>query len=361
MKKFFTWTLVAVMVLFSSASIASAALTFSGTGVSGDSGVAIDGASTISIGASTATGVTIGRSGQTATFNGSFLLGTSTLPTSSLLAIATSSNILTVLNNGDVGIGTATPDGLFQVNGLITFDKTNYLTYIGNNVGPSTLSGGSANVYVGDDIGQSDGSNSYDNSAVGSYAFNSNTAGSANSAIGANALTSNTTGINNSAMGYDALFANTTGSNNSAMGGDALGANTTGSNNVSLGYGAGSRDATDSNVFYVNNIRESNVANDQAYSLLYGNFSGVAGSLTGQQLTVNGNLYTNGNVGVGTTTTPAAQLQVVASSTLRIGVPSTAYMGCIEMYDSVNSSTLEYIYTTSGTLAATTTKPTFCQ
>jgi hypothetical protein len=34
---------------------------------------------------------------------------------------------------------------------------------------------------------------------------------------------------------------------------------------------------------------------------------------------------------------------------------------CIEGYDSVNSSTKEYIYTASGALTATTTKPSFCQ
>lgn len=69
----------------------------------------------------------------------------------------------------------------------------------------------------------------------------------------------------------------------------------------------------------------------------------------------------SGDVGVGTSTSPSAQLQVTSGATIRLGTPSTASTGCIELYDSVNSSTLEYIYTASGTLFATTTRPSFCQ
>ena len=68
----------------------------------------------------------------------------------------------------------------------------------------------------------------------------------------------------------------------------------------------------------------------------------------------------SGNVGIGAAS-PTAQLQVAASSTVRLGVPNTAYTGCIEMYDSVNTSTLEYLYTANGVLTATTTHPSFCQ
>jgi hypothetical protein len=66
---------------------------------------------------------------------------------------------------------------------------------------------------------------------------------------------------------------------------------------------------------------------------------------------------------IGTSTTATALLvndSANNSSTLRIGTGNLRF-GCIEMNDSVNSSTEEYIYTVSGTLTATTTKPTFCQ
>jgi lysophospholipase L1-like esterase len=52
-----------------------AALSFSSTTISGDSGIVIDTPSTISIGTSTATGITIGRSGVTTTFPGIVQVG----------------------------------------------------------------------------------------------------------------------------------------------------------------------------------------------------------------------------------------------------------------------------------------------
>jgi hypothetical protein len=84
------------------------------------------------------------------------------------------------------------------------------------------------------------------------------------------------------------------GGYNTALGFNALLSNATGSTNVALGSNAG-RYETGSNSFYLNNIDQTNLAGDKNYSLLYGTFSGVAGSTTGQQLVI------NGNVGIGTT------------------------------------------------------------
>jgi len=53
------------------AGLATAATTISGTGVSGNGPLVIDGASTIAIGSSTATGVTIGNGNATTSFGGS--------------------------------------------------------------------------------------------------------------------------------------------------------------------------------------------------------------------------------------------------------------------------------------------------
>jgi hypothetical protein len=61
---------IVVGVLALTAGPALAALTFSGTSISGDGAVVIDSLSSISIGTSTATGVTIGRTGQAVNFPG---------------------------------------------------------------------------------------------------------------------------------------------------------------------------------------------------------------------------------------------------------------------------------------------------
>src|ERR1700682_2397597 len=61
---------VAVVSLLVSTGVVYAALTFTGTGVTSDGGVIMDGANTISIGTSTATGITIGRAGYTTTLAG---------------------------------------------------------------------------------------------------------------------------------------------------------------------------------------------------------------------------------------------------------------------------------------------------
>jgi hypothetical protein len=60
----------AVLLLLASVSITFAALTFSGTSITGDSNSVIDATGTISIGASSATGITIGQSGETVLFPG---------------------------------------------------------------------------------------------------------------------------------------------------------------------------------------------------------------------------------------------------------------------------------------------------
>ncbi|KKR42194.1 MAG: putative T4-like protein proximal tail fiber [Parcubacteria group bacterium GW2011_GWF1_40_6] len=129
------------------------------------------------------------------------------------------------------------------------------------------------------------------NTASGSVSLVSNTTGSYNTASGQAASYSNTTGSSNSAFGVSAIYSNTTGSFNTAIGRLAL-TSVTGSNNVAIGYAAG-RYETGSNSFYVNNVAQTNTANDKVYSLLYGTFSGTAGSLAGQKLTVNALLNIN--------------------------------------------------------------------
>src|ERR1017187_9600617 len=61
---------IIIAAIVGGVSIAFASLTFSGTSITGDSNSIIDATGTISIGASSATGITIGRSNQTTSFPG---------------------------------------------------------------------------------------------------------------------------------------------------------------------------------------------------------------------------------------------------------------------------------------------------
>jgi uncharacterized coiled-coil protein SlyX len=75
----------------------------------------------------------------------------------------------------------------------------------------------------------------FENTATGSHALESNTAGELNMANGYQALATNTTGYGNTAAGSASLYRNTTGGRNTAAGLQALSLNTTGSNNVAAG------------------------------------------------------------------------------------------------------------------------------
>jgi hypothetical protein len=76
------------------------------------------------------------------------------------------------------------------------------------------------------------------NTAVGTYALQSNLYGRENTAIGYGALVSNSVGIGNTAVGFSSLFANTSGSENTALGWKALSFNNTGYSNTAQGVNA---------------------------------------------------------------------------------------------------------------------------
>lgn len=222
----------------------------------------------------------------------------------------------------------------------------------GNNIGMgdsslTSITSGSQNVAIGYKTLTYNTSAS-NNTAIGSLALKNNTTGASNTAIGRNSMNSNTTGSFNCGLGQETMYSQTTGSSNIAIGyqsgytntvggnnisigvsalrtnnggygnvaigygalrttagygntaiGDSAGRATTGNYGVFIGYRAG-LNATNGNEFYLNNVGHSSNANEKLYSLLYGSFSGVADSKTGQQLTINGTLI------VSTSTTPAS-------------------------------------------------------
>ena len=133
------------------------------------------------------------------------------------------------------------------------------------------------------------------NTANGSSALFSNTAGRGNTAVGASALLNNATGSTNTATGISALFANTHGSFNTAIGDAALAANTdadrntavgalalndsTGFRNTAIGFDAGHNVTTASNVICIgSNVDGANVSNSCFIGNIFGqtNVSGVA-------------------------------------------------------------------------------------
>ncbi len=85
------------------------------------------------------------------------------------------------------------------------------------------------------------------NTAEGTDALFSVTAGSDNTAAGFSALMSNTIGNFNTAIGYETLISNATAHDNTAIGANALIGNTMGSGNTALGSSAGANLTTGGN------------------------------------------------------------------------------------------------------------------
>ncbi len=148
--------------------------------------------------------------------------------------------VMTIQDNGYVGIGTTAPNNLLGVYQLIDFNNTDFNTKLGYLAGNNIVTGAQYNTFVGNQAGTSASSGSTNaadaNTAVGYLSFNNNTTGSSNSALGSRALNSNTTGYFNSGFGVSALEGNTTGNNNTAVGSSALASSQmTGSYDVAVG------------------------------------------------------------------------------------------------------------------------------
>jgi len=217
------------------------------------------------------------------------------------------------------GVNISAKQGGYQINNeRVLYASTTLFNYNVGYYNPVSSPTGSQNNSFGYAAGYSI-TNGSGNNAHGYQSLFNNMSGSLNDAYGDSSMRNNQSGSFNSGYGGGAIFYNVSGNFNTAHGFNSL-AHVLGDRNVGVGAYSGNYE-TGSNSFYVNNIDESNTDNDKAYSLLYGNFSGVAGSLTGQQLTVNGQFNVNGKVAIGTTTAPNL-LSVKAqtgTSTIEVG------------------------------------------
>ena len=261
-----------------------------------------------------------------------YFSATSTTATTTLSGgLAVGSNALNVLQNGNVGVGTASPLSKLSINGGLHVGGD---SDAGDNnaIIDGTLTVGSSlkisnngvndNVFIGLGVGTNASavSGGY-NIGVGRYAMSSITTGGNNIAIGDSAGGALVNGIRNTALGASALSSDISGEDNTSIGVSSL-YSVTGGTNTALGARAGYNAAnvsgnvfigqeagyfeTASNKLFIDNARRANEADARTKALVYGIFDATVAN---QYLTVNGQLqvsgtgnsYINGNIGIGTT------------------------------------------------------------
>lgn len=171
-------------------------------------------------------------------------------------------------NGGNVGIGTAAPSKLLDVNGDALINGL-------------TIGRGGSNVDNNTSIGTTalfNNTTGFGNTATGNDALYRNTTGSNNTATGFYTLFNNTTGGLITATGRFALYNNTTGGFNTAYGANAQFNNTTGNNNTAFGFSSGSYNSNNNNCtflgFDADEITNANVTN----SMALGNYSRITAS-----------------------------------------------------------------------------------
>ncbi len=134
--------------------------------------------------------------------------------------------------NNRVGIGTSSPNNLFQVSGLIDFDDATSSTFFGKDAGTNNTA--NFNTFIGFEAGQVTTSGQQ-NVYIGYRAGNANTTGKNGVFIGESAGTMNTTGKSNTFVGRKSGENNTTGNENTFIGKESGRYTTTGGNNTGLG------------------------------------------------------------------------------------------------------------------------------
>lgn len=251
-----------------------------------------------------------------------YLLATITNNTETSYVDTTADSSLT----GSVGVAyfrTNTTSNNITLNGTRASTIDRNATAFGILAGASLTTGG-RNTFFGYTAGSGVTSGN-DNTAIGHNAMGVNTSSNNNIAIGSYALRV-TTGGTNVGVGSYSLFSNTTGNNNTTIGFYSLGENIGGGSNVAVGSDAGryiangstGRTTGNNGLYLGHNSKASANGTENEIVIGYNAIGNGSNTTTYGNTSITKHIFSNGNVGIGTTT-PSRPLSVVGNGTVSAG------------------------------------------
>ena len=169
------------------------------------------------------------------------------------------SNALTILKNGNTGIGTNSPSQRLHVNGIVRvengrldMDNGGYGTFVGEGAGGNDhVAGLNANTFVGRESGAFTTTGA-ENTAIGAFSGKQNAVGGQNVSVGHSSMENKTSGGQNTAIGYGSQKNNTNGTSNTSLGYLAL-ENCSGQGNIGIGSNAGANLVLGTNNIFLGN------------------------------------------------------------------------------------------------------------
>jgi len=264
--------------------------------------------------------------------------GSTSATTSFLIQNSSTSNLVTVTDDGNTGIGVS-PSSSFKINvgGNALINGVSVGTGISNAAGSTAMGVNALASNTGDDNTATgngalqNNTTAYRNTANGWHSLYSNTTGryntavgyqslaanitaDRNTALGYNTLTFSTTGYQNTAVAFGALNNNSTGYANTSVGYQSLYLNTTGNTNTAIGYNSGYDNTSGALNTFLGYASGGGITTGN-YNTIIGSVTGLSGTLSNTIILADGQgnqrlfIDNNGNAGFGTVT-PQARLEV---------------------------------------------------